>query len=122
MTQSLEWWRERRDARRADKSLTRVQRYGGAARKRRNGFNSFKRKAWAKAYKARMDAGLENCRVCRSSTQLTWDHIVPISKGGTWAKTNMTILCWLCNRKKAWQDVTLQSLADEEATKAEESP
>lgn len=46
------------------------------------------------------------CKNCGLSTHdepnllLEIDHIIPISKGGLTAKTNLQTLCWKCNRKK----------------------
>lgn len=46
------------------------------------------------------------CKKCGASIQnepnllLEIDHIVPISKGGLTAKSNLQTLCWRCNRRK----------------------
>src|SRR6266853_4946972 len=32
--------------------------------------------------------------------KLTWDHIVPLSKGGKHERANVTISCWDCNNRK----------------------
>lgn len=40
------------------------------------------------------------CQSCRTTGQLQIDHITPISKGGTNAKTNLQLLCKVCNIKK----------------------
>lgn len=39
------------------------------------------------------------CRLC-NSTQISIDHIVPISKGGSNSIKNIQILCISCNSKK----------------------
>lgn len=31
----------------------------------------------------------------------TLDHIVPVSRGGTWYFKNLQLLCWFCNQAKA---------------------
>lgn len=40
------------------------------------------------------------CRRCGSKEELTLDHIIPISKGGTYHPKNLQILCKRCNSKK----------------------
>lgn len=44
------------------------------------------------------DRGL--CVVCQSSSRLEYDHIIPVSKGGTSTLGNIQLLCKSCNRKK----------------------
>lgn len=84
--------------------------------KPRGSHRGSKQRAWAKVYRARMDAGFERCRKCGYTHSLTFDHIIPASLGGTLAFTNATILCRWCNDKKAdaiWSGI--KSLAAEEA-------
>ncbi len=40
------------------------------------------------------------CQYCGSSKQLTIDHVIPRSKGGTHTWDNVTIACETCNHKK----------------------
>lgn len=41
------------------------------------------------------------CIKCGSMENLTIDHIIPLSEGGTHYHTNLQTLCWDCNQKKA---------------------
>lgn len=51
--------------------------------------------------------GVGLCTACGVWAQLTKDHIVPLSLGGTWDLTNMQLICEQCNVEKAdsltWQ-------------------
>ncbi len=40
------------------------------------------------------------CRKCRSATNLQIDHLIPVSKGGDSAESNLQTLCRRCNRRK----------------------
>ena len=40
------------------------------------------------------------CRICRSSTNLEIDHLIPVSKGGNSDESNLQTLCRRCNRRK----------------------
>ena len=47
----------------------------------------------------RRDGG--KCVECGSKERLEYDHVVPISKGGSSTERNVQLLCEKCNRKKA---------------------
>lgn len=40
------------------------------------------------------------CTACGSRKRIEYDHIIPVSKGGTSAASNLQLLCASCNRKK----------------------
>jgi 5-methylcytosine-specific restriction protein A len=54
---------------------------------------------------ARMKAEQPWCSSCGSpgtaANPLTIDHIIPLSRGGTNARENKTVLCYRCNRLKS---------------------
>jgi hypothetical protein len=47
----------------------------------------------------RRDQG--KCVQCGSKENLEYDHIIPVSKGGSNTERNIQLLCQTCNRKKA---------------------
>jgi 5-methylcytosine-specific restriction endonuclease McrA len=51
-----------------------------------------------KMYVWRRDQG--KCVKCGSRTNLEYDHIIPVSKGGGNTERNIELLCEECNRKK----------------------
>ena len=42
----------------------------------------------------------DKCIFCKTTKNLTIDHIIPLSRGGTNALKNIQILCKTCNEKK----------------------
>jgi hypothetical protein len=55
--------------------------------------SKIKREVW------RRDMG--KCIFCGSNERLEYDHIIPVSKGGSNTARNIQLLCEKCNRKKA---------------------
>ena len=41
------------------------------------------------------------CQYCGSKSNLTIDHVIPVSKGGEWRYDNLVTACSRCNTKKA---------------------
>jgi 5-methylcytosine-specific restriction endonuclease McrA len=39
-------------------------------------------------------------KYCRSTRDLEYDHMVPVSRGGSNTEKNIELLCRKCNRKK----------------------
>ena len=62
------------------------------------------RKQWERISKSVspkiFDSENNSCKKCGNAENLTVDHIVPISKGGTNDKDNLQALCGSCNSKK----------------------
>jgi 5-methylcytosine-specific restriction endonuclease McrA len=67
------------------------------------GINIYGRpKKWPKKLKNRiMNRDGRKCRICGSTHNLTIDHIVPVSKGGSNREHNLMVLCNGCNQTKA---------------------
>lgn len=61
--------------------------------KRNNISSETKREVW------RRDQG--KCSKCESRDNLEYDHIIPVSKGGSNTARNIELLCQECNRKKS---------------------
>lgn len=43
----------------------------------------------------------KKCRYCKSKVNLTYDHKIPLSKGGTSDIKNIQVLCEDCNKTKS---------------------
>ncbi|QDG90898.1 HNH endonuclease [Pseudarthrobacter sp. NIBRBAC000502770] len=52
-----------------------------------------------KVFVMQRDAG--SCRACGATTELQFDHIIPIAMGGSNEAQNLQILCGPCNRSKS---------------------
>lgn len=65
--------------------------------------NSFKANRPSKAQRLRMRKNIKmaKCAYCHATENLTIDHKIPISKGGTSAKSNLQCLCSRCNGMKS---------------------
>ena len=50
------------------------------------------------------------CICCGSENNLTFDHVIPASKGGVNSSTNGQILCKKCNTVKGSQILTVEEL------------
>lgn len=52
------------------------------------------------------------CLVCGEDkpTELTRDHIVPLSKGGSNRLDNQMLLCWVCNGRKGSLILTVEQM------------
>lgn len=90
-----------------------------SAKARRDARRRASRRPWFKAYRARMAAGLEQCRLCfrRSPrVRLVFAHIVPHSRGGPYSLDNLTILCYDHDRRCGPVRLSgVMSLAEEES-------
>lgn len=65
-------------------------------RREQRGYDS----AWRELSK-RMRAAQPWCSKCRSTRDLTLDHIIPLAKGGSNSAANAQVLCRKCNSEKA---------------------
>jgi len=59
----------------------------------------------AARYRARLLAGREMIRCCfcdkvMNTNEITLEHIVPLSRGGTWLRSNLTLACKRCNNTR----------------------
>ena len=59
--------------------------------------------------KARKKLLGERCRICRTTEDLSINHIIPISAGGTDDSENLETLCRKCNSKE-YNDIIKESL------------
>jgi 5-methylcytosine-specific restriction endonuclease McrA len=74
-------------------------------------------KSWWRTYRARMDAGLEICRLCRERPASIFGHLLPDSLGGRFKFSNLTLTCKTCEFNQGNRPIShLPSLAMEEAS------
>lgn len=62
------------------------------------------KRLWKKSIK---DSWNHQCAYCKSSENLTLDHVIPNIKGGTDTTNNMVCCCKTCNQSKAhtnWEE------------------
>ena len=58
------------------------------------------------------------CECCGARVNLTLDHKIPVSKGGTNGPSNLGVLCHMCNSIKCDRMMTYQELSDERCKSA----
>jgi hypothetical protein len=61
----------------------------------RGGDNYMRRQWWHVVHRDR-----DQCRYCGSKTQLTFDHVIPRSRGGRTTYDNLVLACRDCNQRK----------------------
>jgi hypothetical protein len=57
-----------------------------------------------------MNNGFEICQICGATENLSFDHIIPVSQGGTTVRHNLAILCKPCNELKANTFIPLEPI------------
>lgn len=64
------------------------------------------------------------CHYCKNDKNLTYDHIIPRSKGGSNKHTNIVLACYTCNQLKGDLSVEdfLEKLKEKERIKKELQP
>jgi 5-methylcytosine-specific restriction endonuclease McrA len=58
----------------------------------------------AKVYEA-IAKGCSYCRSRLSFKTFSSDHIVPVSRGGSWELSNIEIVCYTCNKRKSHRNL-----------------
>jgi 5-methylcytosine-specific restriction endonuclease McrA len=51
-------------------------------------------------FRVKKDIGLYSYRTNKKDVYLSIDHIIPVSKGGTDHRSNLRVLCTVCNEAK----------------------
>lgn len=84
-------------------------------RRRKNGQNTARGRAWYRELRQRIAERKEHCRRCGVIVRnLQLAHLKPNAYGGHYGRSNLTVLCPLCNLKAHTKTITdLPSLADE---------
>ncbi len=68
-----------------------------------NKLADFKKEDWTKILHLFNDS----CAYCGTKEDISIDHIIPVSKGGTSDKNNLLPACKTCNRKKSNKDLSV---------------
>jgi 5-methylcytosine-specific restriction endonuclease McrA len=85
--------RQQQRQKRIDRATARVAVAGETSQARREAIpDSIKTAVWQR------DGG--RCVTCGSRSQLEFDHIIPVTKGGSSTARNLQLLCAPCNRSK----------------------
>jgi 5-methylcytosine-specific restriction endonuclease McrA len=62
-------------------------------------------KAWMKSVKSKPTCVCYYCRSVIKTSELHWEHIVPLAKGGSHSVENLCVSCASCNFKKSTKSV-----------------
>lgn len=52
-----------------------------------------------------VERGKNDCVYCGSAEELSWDHLIPVSKGGPNIISNQVVACRKCNSSKGNKDI-----------------
>jgi hypothetical protein len=52
-----------------------------------------------------IEQGKTNCIYCSCTENLSWDHLIPVSKGGPNIISNQVVACRSCNSSKGGKDI-----------------
>ncbi|MFF8629672.1 HNH endonuclease [Streptomyces werraensis] len=66
--------------------------------------NSARPKDWAKRRTRTLARDRYTCQKCGAREELEVDHIVPVSRAGSWELDNLWVLCRPCHRRKTYNE------------------